>query len=701
MSEVKIMRDRLADRRARAAVIVLGIWTLGVDLSAAGVRPPGTVAITSVTKVLHFPKDQHLGVLEIEDQGRGSEFVRAHFDPSLPWGLDPQLVNLHMLWEFVAVAHGDVAVPAGRDVALRIILKPRPSELTLPNLRDRCFPDPEDLTGLSGLDPNDLGMLFVASLGERTYADERVVKPLSRLTGLKMLSLSLTGVTDKGMEHLRSLRSLRSLELMEHRVGDAGSAVLKDLPALEYLDLDTATTDAGLKDLGQLPKLRWLRVRTGKIRGPGLAELANLPRLERLCLWGETGLTDQHVKCLEGLTHLKSLTLWGAANPPLTDASLASIAKLTSLEELYFVRLATRFTGAGIAHLESLKNLKTVDFGISPIDDAGGRHLAGMAGLTTIKGGLALTPETAKTLTSSRDLKSLDVRLADRDTLVAVAPLSALTSLEELGVFGPFEPGRSVRASASTENLTGLEPLGGLKRLMLCSDELTDRDMASIGKLRQMESLTLRVTRTTKRGLNQLSGLTNLQTLSVVSGLSLAESGGIDEVPLNLSAFTNLKTLSLSGLSLQDMDVASMAGLRHLEWLNLNGTFTEETLSYLKDLSELKLLDITGVTCVNGEGLAQLGGLKRLEDLTVRGRITDTALARLPVLASLWSLRIVTDEPIRPETVGRLKQILPMIEYIHIDKPSLPDQPLIRSSPAPPRRGPVNLPTRRTPRRLR
>jgi hypothetical protein len=167
--------------------------------------------------------------------------------------MDSHLLDLDTCWESVGVARGDVTVPADRDIALRILLKPRPSELVHPNLRDRCFADPEDLAGLSGLDPNDLGMLFVGALGEKTYADERVVKPLSRLTGLKMLRLHRTGVTDKGMEYLRSLRSLRSLELTEPRVGDAGLAVLKDLRALEYMDLCTATGDADSSIWGQLP----------------------------------------------------------------------------------------------------------------------------------------------------------------------------------------------------------------------------------------------------------------------------------------------------------------------------------------------------------------------------------------------------------------------------------------------------------------
>lgn len=670
-TEVKIMRDILA-----------GILVPIVVLSVSQNRPSGAGPVAAVNRVLHFPGDQCLGTLSIEDGSSTSEFLRSRSDPSWPW-LDPRLVDLHVSWERLGVAQGDVTFPAGQDVALHVALKLTPSEAASQYGRDRHFPDPQDLTGLSGLDPNDLGMLFVNSPSPKAYADERVVGPLSRLTGLKMLQLNRTGVTDKGMEHIRNLRRLRSLELAEPRVGDAGVAVLKDLPELAYLDIETATTDTGFRQIGQLPSLRWLRIRMGKIRGPGLAELATLPRLERLSLWGSAGLTDRHVKYLEGLTHLKSLTLWGAANPPLTDASLASIAKLDGLEELYFVRLDTRFTAAGIAHLKNLKNLKTVDFGSQSIDDAGLRHLAGVPGLTAIKGGVQFTADTAGTLASSRDLKSLEVRLADRDTRGAVASLSALTSLEELSIFGPFEPGRAVSTPEITENLAGLEPLGRLKRLSLWNDELTDRDMASIGKLRQMESLHLAARTVTKRGLNQLNGLANLQTLSVKSGLGIAASGGVDEAPLNLSACANLKTAQLSGLSLQDADAVSLAGLRRLEWLNLSGAFTEQTLLYLRDLCELRVLDIDGITCINGEGLTRLKGLDQLEDLTLRGRITDMALAQLPALRSLRSLTIETSEPIQAGTITRLTQTLPMKPDIHVRKPLPSGHPLIQSTPAP------------------
>ena len=693
--EVDIVRDSPAGKRVYAAAILSGIWVPVAALSAAEIQPSGAGPVAAATKVLHFTKDRCLGVLHIEDRRPRSEYVQHNFDPSLPWAMDAQLLDLDTSWESVGVARGDVTVPADRDVALRIVLRAKPSELVHPNLRDRCFPDPEDLTGLSGLDPNDLRMLFVESLGERTYADERVVKPLSRLTGLKMLRLYRTGVTDKGTEHLRSLRSLRSLELAEPRVDDAGLAAMKDLPALEYLDLWTQATGAGFKHVGQLPNLRWLRIRMGWVQSAGLMELASLPRLERLCLWGETGLTDQHVKCLEGLTHLKSLTLWGTDDPPLTDASLASIGKLTGLEELYFVRIATHFTSAGVAHLRSLKNLKKVDFGQARLDDAGMRYLTTLPSLVAIHGGLALTAGTAKTLASFQNATSLDVSLEDRTAPGAVPSLFALVSLEELRFTG-------ARAGVwlSDDNLVGLESLGRLKSLLIWSDRITDQGLTSVGRLGQLESLNLSAN-VTRRGLNQLSGLTRLRTLDVKPLAS--PPGGVDEVPLKVSALTDLRTLSLHNLSLRDEDLVSLAGMQHLDWLVLDGAFTEDGLRHLGGLAELRRLEVTGVSCSQGEGLDRLSGLKRLEDLTLRGRITDAALARLPVLPSLWSLRIVTDEPIRPETVARLKQILPVIEYIHIDK--LPgSEPLIRSSPAqrgrtpanPPR---VNRPTPRTPRR--
>jgi len=641
---------------------------------------PARLAITekATTKVLHFSQDQCMGRLFVKDPSIGSSYLELGRDLSLPLGLDPERLALGGDLDFVGLARGDVVVSAGRNIHLITVLRTKREDFaqlaqgSRMFLRNRFSSDPDDLSGLSGLGPNDLSSITVTSLAPMTHVAERVLEPLSRLTGLQMLCLSGTGVTS--MEQLRKLRSLKALKLQEGRTTVRGLAVLRDLPALEYLDLDTGPTDVDLKYIGQLPNLRWLRIRTGKIYGPGLAELANLPCLERLCLWGTSPISDRHIKYMEGLTQLKSLTLWGGTCNSLTDASLASIGKLKNLEELYFIRTIPRFTLAGAARLKDLKNLKKVDFGHAwsgregmYYGDEVVRQLTALPNLESIKGLSYLSSEGMKTLARFRNLKCLHVSLKDHQQgyrgPTGVSHLSGLDSLEELFLtaFGQ---------SLSDLDMTHLECLKYLKYLSVFGSikgrSVTDRGMASISKLGQLEHLNLMMTGLTKNGLNQLSGLTNLQTLNVTVMADPDAMRTADEVRLDLSALTNLRKLSLSGLSLQDADLVSLAGLHHLESLNLGDTFTEEGLWRLRDLSELKRLSISGISCVAGDRLGDLGGLTKLEDLVLRGRITNAALGRLASLPSIWSLRVETDEPIRPETVTRLKKAMPGITYIPV-----------------------------------
>jgi len=551
------------------------------------------------------------------------------------------------------------------------------------SLRNRFSSDPDDLSGLSELGPNDLYKLNVSSMFARADADRRVLAPISHLTGLQILMLSQTGITNEQMKYLKPLRALRALELRnEFSISNAGMAALKDLPGLEYLDLDTGMTDAGLKHVGQLPNLRWLKIGAGKIWGQGLAELANLPRLERLCLCSSfqnpSLISDRHIKYMEGLTQLKSLTLWGICDR-LTDASLKSISKLTNLEELHLIRTGPRFTSAGQAHLRRLKYLRKLDLGFTQISDA--RYLMALPQLEFVKP-VELTVENMKALSGLRHLKSLGVFLpsppnGSTDDPMAASYLGALSSLEELSFCGSAA-GRFV----FDEEVACIESLGRLKKLHVGgSNHLTDRSLASISKLDQLESLDFSVfggAGVSKNGLKQLSGLTNLHTLDVK--VYPVVIGPVDGVKLDLSALTNLNTLTLSGLSLQDADLESLAGLHHLEWLSLEGAFTEEGLWNLRNLPELKLLSISGITCTADDHLGNLGGLTKLRDLTLRGRITDAALGHLTGLPSIWSLRVETDEPIRPETVARLKKAMPMITYIHIEKPQRIIQPANRQS---------------------
>lgn len=677
-------RNNAVRKHVAMGVILLVQFGLVADLRAGETITLRPSLSSAATRSLSFPPDQRMGNLNLQPESGSS------------W--DPRGVRLPGEWEYFGVAQGDVCVPRDRNIQLMIRLALSPQEsarLRGQNLRKyqvfeagRTRKDPQDLSGLSRLDPNGVYWLAIDSLTGVADADKRVLEPIRNLTGLRILTLYDTGVTDKGMEYLRSLRSLKALELAESSVTSQGLTVLLDLPALEHLDFQKyEVTDAALKQVALHPNLRWLKIATGKIWGPGLAELAKMPRLERLCLMGETGLTDQHVRHLEGLTHLKSLTLWGSACNSLTDASLASIGKLKELEELYFIMTGPRFTAAGMAHLKGLTNLTKVDFaqtwasleGVRSGDALARRLAADHPNLESIQGISFLSAEGMKTLTAFRNLKCLAVGLKGRNQgyygPTGMSYLAGLGSLEEFLI--------STDGGLSDADLACLEPLSRLRDLNVsCSSmtTMTDRGLGSIAKLHQLERLSLGHPSMTRGALNQLNNLSNLQFLSVGTGGRASSKHTSDELTLDLSGLKNLKDLHLGWLPLQDSDLAFLEHLPLLDHLFIDmetNSLTGASLRHLKNLPELNYVSVGGLSGCTGEDLAHLNGLPKLRSLHLTGDITNAALASLTGPASIESINIYTDQPIQKQTVAELTKSHPVIEYIRIEGvPKAPTRPI-------------------------
>jgi len=500
-------------KRMAIAAILIAVLARGVRADETEVFNP--TPPEGAIRVLHFPADPYQGRLRLLPEPEAM-WNPEHVGPSTSMGTD------------AGQAQGDVTVPADRAIMLGVGLRLDPQKAASLRARDperyrrrvidRGPTDPHDLSGLSALDPNDLYMLSVCRMDTRVDPDEHVLEPITHLTRLRVLWLGGTGVTDKGMEHIRTLRHLQAIPFSrEQHVKNQGMAVLKDLPALQILNLDTGTTDAGLKHIAQVPNLWWLRIRTGRIWGPGLMELAQAPRLERLCLWGMNRFADRQMAYLEGLTQLKSLTLWGICDD-LTDASLASIAKLRNLEELYFIRTSPRFTPAGLVHLKSLKKLKKLDFALTWSrsaytyqGDEVVRHLAAMPQLESIEGVSYLSGEGVKTVATLRNLKCLQICLKDQmqdyHGPTGLSHLASLSSLEKLSI--------STGDELSEADLAGLEHVNNLKDLTLWSRGVTDEGLALIGRMKQLERLSLAPVR--RSGLNHLNGLSNLQCLRATS----------------------------------------------------------------------------------------------------------------------------------------------------------------------------------------
>ncbi len=653
------------------------------------------------TRALSFPADSCLGHLSVE--------------PESGPGWDPKCVNLSWSWEPLGLAQGDVVLPAERNLWLHIILALRPGDakrLSAQNplkhqllVGNRVRTDPDGLSGLAGLSPNDLHRLSVAARVPSSDANERVMEPISRLTGLKMLCLHQTGVNDNGMEHLRKLTSLRALELQELGVANQGLTVLKDLPDLTYLDLETGSTDAGLKHVAQLSNLRWLRIRTGRIWGPGLAELAQMPRLERLCLWGEVQITDRHIAHIEGLTQIKSLTLWGSACNNLTDASLASIGKLKDLEELHFIRTSPTFTPAGVAQLKNIDKLRKVDFSFAWAGQSGQVHgdevarlLAEMPQLESVLGLAYLSDEGVRSLATLRNLTCLGINLKTRRQgyygPTGLSHLAELGSLEELRIYAG-DP-------LADPDVASLESLTKLKDLSIGGSDVGEGGLAAIGKLKHLERLNVSVSGPSS--LNHLSGLSNLQYLQVGSWTGETGAAQADELTLDLSGLKKLKDLNLN-LPLHDDDLAFLSNLRSLGNLMIQTMIplSGESLRHVSDLPRLNRLFIGGLSGCTGDDLSRLASLANVRDLTLVGEISDSALSGLSGPAGLQSLTVRTSGPIRDQTIADLKQHMPTIEYIRIEEPMVP--PTISPQPpgvSPPQRDrPASPPRRREPVRRR
>ena len=686
--------------RSETVACVLALLCPVTGLGAAEVSLFQPTGRGEGMRVLRFPPNQCVGSLWLQPES-GSMWDAKRVCPN-PGS------------ERTAAAKGDVAVPRDRAVRLTVWLRPRPEDWANLSAQDRQIRqrviasrnrvDPDDLSGLSTLGPDDLYWLMVCGIVPRTDADHCLLEPIRHLTGLRMLSLHSTGVTSKGMEHLKALRSLKALMFSgERSIGNVGLGVLRDLPALEYVDLDTGVTDAGLKEVAQLSNLRWLRIRTGRIWGPGLAELAKMPRLERLCLWGEVQITDRHIAHIEGLTQLKSLTLWGCCSR-LTDASLASIAKLEDLEELHFILTSPTFAPAGVAQLRNIKNLKKVDFAYAWAGQSGQVHgdevarlLAEMPQFESVLGLAYLSDEGIRSLATLRNLTCLGINLKTRRQgyygPTGLSHLAELGSLEELRIYAG-DP-------LADPDVASLESLTKLKDLSIGGSDVGEGGLAAIGKLKHLERLNVSVSGPSS--LNHVSGLSNLQYLQVGSWTGETGAAQADELTLDLSGLTKLKDLNLS-LPLHDDDLAFLSNLRSLGNLMIQTrTLSGESLRHVSDLPGLNRLFIGGLSGCTGDDLSRLASLANVRDLTLVGEISDSALSGLSGPAGLQSLTVRTSGPIRDQTIADLKQHMPTIEFIRIEEPMVP--PTISPQPpsvSPPQRDrPTSPPRRREPVRRR
>lgn len=197
-------------------------------------------------------------------------------------------------------------------------------------------------------------------------------------------------------------------------------------------------------------------------------QIGQLKSLKSLTLYGSCkGLTDQTIARLAGLTALEEL---GADGIQVTDAGLKQLATLTNLRSAAFFHIAfpdKGFTGAGFAAFKSLPKLERLTVAGTPFNDKG------------------------------------------------MAAVAELTQLKE------FRTWHTYQTQAGNEHLlklTGLRSLMLGQRLRQYSGKpnglsIDDSTVATLARLKSLETLSLDEVRLTHAGLAQLKALPNLKKL--------------------------------------------------------------------------------------------------------------------------------------------------------------------------------------------
>ncbi|MGI8981729.1 MAG: hypothetical protein ACR2FY_21070 [Pirellulaceae bacterium] len=354
-----------------------------------------------------------------------------------------------------------------------------------------------------------------------------------------------------------------------------------------------------------------------------LALLRDLPQVEHLTA-DKLGVTDKGLESLAEHPGLKSLDLTVSG---ITDSGLAHLANLPKIEEVNFKRC--KVTAAGYVSLAKIKTLKRIR---APQTHFDGACLAALQDCTW--------------------LELLDLQDCNEVPKAEWKILENFKNLKSLRIWGPTVDDSTLEFVIGAKNLkslslestevtaAGLEKvtvLAGVQTISLTNAKnIYDAELEPIGRFKELTSLELRNCALNGKGLTHLSGL------------------------------KKLKLLDLSETFVKDAGLESLAGLSNLEDLNLWHTqVTDAGLVHLEGLIKLKRLNLDDCK-ISAKGMAHLRPLAQLEFLHIGSnkQVDDAALESLADHKNLKTLVITFLPNVTDEGVNKLKAKLPGLTEI-------------------------------------
>jgi hypothetical protein len=285
---------------------------------------------------------------------------------------------------------------------------------------------------------------------------------------------------------------------------------VQDLDFLSPLQVD----DAFLPYIARLTGITHFCPVSARFSAKGWATLRTLTNLEHICT--PYGLTDDE---MAGIATLQTVNEMEIVATKLTDAGLASIAKLRNLEVLHLEGTA-KMTDDGLKALATLPKLRHLRL-TGPFTDRG---IQALASIPTLKVLWLESPkaseESLKYLAQSPSLERLCVPWLDRITDRSVTYLSSMPRLKALGVGDAVSSDAGVARLVSLTNLEVLALKGGRA--------LTDKGLTPLATMPRLRALQIYNSRITEQGLTGLSQCKTLDTIEIRSSMPIREQAIAD-----------------------------------------------------------------------------------------------------------------------------------------------------------------------------
>ena len=316
---------------------------------------------------------------------------------------------------------------------------------------------------------------------------------VTKLPMLQAVALSGTAIGDEGVSRLAACSSLRVLRLSDSPVTATGISALSSLPRLSRLDLSGCDVDSKmLEAAGRLAGLKHLDLRRTSLSASLLVAWREKhadcevvhhpdPLLEALASGNDNkpaslSAAVQRVAVVGQSGSGVSVTVTDA---DLTDAGLARLVQLDGLSRL--VLNGVGITDAGVSGMEMAGDLRALDLSRTAITDHVASNLARLNQLT--------------------ELSLADTEFSDR----GLSRLSGLDKLQSLDLGG---------LGVSAEGLTAAFPrLPSLRHVNLSETWIVNADLRVLGTVKGLESLAVRDTVISDKGVPAISSLKSLKRL--------------------------------------------------------------------------------------------------------------------------------------------------------------------------------------------